>query len=79
MIAPDPMTRLVMQILDGTRNRQQLSEFIADLVSSGKLKVNVQGEQKVEMASVYAATVDKILEQMRRQGLLVSASTELNC
>lgn len=73
MIAPDPMTRLVMQILDGTRNRQDLSKYIADLVSSGKLKVNVQGEQKVEMAAVFDATVDKILEQMRRQGLLVHA------
>ncbi|HUP81557.1 MAG TPA: methyltransferase regulatory domain-containing protein [Pirellula sp.] len=79
MIAPDPMTRLVMQILDGTRNRQQLSEFIADLVSSGKIKVNVQGEQKVEMATVYDATVEKILEQMRRHGLLVRSSTERNC
>ena len=72
MITPDAMTRLVMQILDGTRNKQDLREYIADLVSSGKLKVNVQGEQKVDMVKVYDATVDKILEQMRRQGLLVA-------
>ena len=70
MLNADPLMRIVIQVLDGTKTRDDLVQYIADLVASGKLSINVQSGAPVDMRAVHAAAVDKIFEQLRRTALL---------
>ena len=71
MLGADPLTKIFIQAVDGTRDQAQLAAFIAELVANGKLNVNVKGDAKVDMAAVHTATVNKILEQLRKSALLI--------
>jgi len=70
MLNADPLTRLVLPALDGTRTKADVADFIGALAASGKLNINVQGNSSVDMNAVHKATVDKILEQLRRSAML---------
>ena len=72
MLNADPLTRIVLPVIDGTRTREGIGQFIGELAASGKLNINVQGNSIVDMTAVHKATVDKILEQLRRSAMLTS-------
>lgn len=71
MLNADPLTRIVLPALDGTRTKADVADFIGALAASGKLNINVQGNSSVDMNAVHKATVDKILEQLRRSAMLI--------
>ena len=74
MINIDPLTRLIMQSVDGSKSKADLVQHVADLARDGKLNISVKGEQPVDMGAVHRATIDKILEQLRKAALLVKSS-----
>jgi len=70
MLNADPLTRIILPVIDGTRTREGIGQFIGDLAASGKLNINVKGTSIVDMTAVHKATADKILEQLRRSAML---------
>jgi methyltransferase-like protein/cyclopropane fatty-acyl-phospholipid synthase-like methyltransferase len=69
----DPLTRLILPYIDGTRDRIQLAECIGKLAAEGKIKINFQGgAAPTNMSAVHATAIDKIILQLRRLALLVS-------
>lgn len=75
MYKPDPLTRLLIQSVDGSRTKDDLAKHVGDLAAEGKLNININGEQPVDMAAVHQATIAKILEQLRRAALLVDSGS----
>jgi len=71
MLNPDALTRLLIQVMDGTRTKDELIQYVSDMIASGTLKVTIQGNQPVDMSTVHRATVDRVLEQLRKNALLV--------
>ena len=71
MLNADPLTRIVIQVLDGSRTRADLVKFMSDLAAQGKISVNVQGKAPDDMTMIHAAAIDKVLEQLRRSAVLV--------
>ncbi len=74
MINVDPLTRLLIQSVDGTKTKEELVQQVADLAQAGKLNISVKGEQPVDFDAVHRATIDKILEQLRKSALLVNSA-----
>ncbi len=72
MLNVDALTRLIIQSIDGTRTHAQLVQKIADLAAEGKLNISVKGGAPADMNAIFKATVDKILEQLRKSALLES-------
>ncbi len=71
LLNADLLTRIVLPALDGERTKEGIAQYIAELAASGKININVQGNNPVDMNAVHVATVDKILEQLRRSAMLV--------
>lgn len=67
----DPLSRLLLPMIDGTRTRAQLADYLSEMASSGKVKINVQGTGEVDMERIHRAAIDKVLEQMRSSALLM--------
>jgi methyltransferase-like protein len=68
----DPLSRLVIQQLDGTKNKAAITQFIKKLSDDKKIKINVQGPKPPEMEKVLDATVDKVLRHIQRAGMLIA-------
>ena len=73
MVNLDPLTRLLVQAIDGTKSKADLVQNVADLATAGKLNISVKGDKPVDMEAVHRATIDKVLEQLRKSALLVQA------
>ncbi len=71
MLNVDPLTRIIISKIDGTRTIPQLMEYVGELASQGKLNISVKGDKQIDMTAVHRATIDKILEQLRKSALLV--------
>ncbi len=72
MLQADPLTRFLIDKIDGQHTKEEIVAHIASMIASGKLTMNVQGEAPKDMSSIHRATADKVLEQLRRSALLVS-------
>ncbi len=75
MINLDPLTRLLVQSVDGTKSKADLVQHVANLAKDGKLNISVKGEKPVDLNAVHRATIDKILEQLRKAALLVRSAS----
>ena len=71
----DPPIRLLIQSVDGTKTREDLAQAVADLAAAGQLTISIKGEQPVDMETVSTATVNMLLEQLRKAALLLPAKT----
>ncbi|MEQ1828389.1 MAG: methyltransferase regulatory domain-containing protein [Pirellula sp.] len=72
MLAMDAVSRLFVQAVDGTKDYDQLAEFVAELIAAGKVKVSFQGSGRMDMNAIHKTTVDRLLDQLRRTALLIS-------
>ena len=70
VVHADPLTRMVVPVVDGSRTQEGIAEFIGEL-ARGKLSVEVQGTGSIDWSLVQKATADKILEFLRRSAMLI--------
>lgn len=70
MLNADPLTRLLLTELDGTKTRDDLVAHMGKLAEDGKINVNVKGDAPQDMSKIHGAAVDKVLEQLRRSAVL---------
>jgi hypothetical protein len=71
-----PPARLLMPLLDGTRDRAALTEALLDVAVSGGASVSEQGKpvtDTVRLTEFCRSTVDRELERYAQVGLLVDA------
>jgi methyltransferase-like protein len=71
LLNPDAISRLLIQVIDGTKTKEDLVDVVSQLIASGNLKVTVQNGQNVDMSTIHRITVDKAIEQLRKNALLV--------
>jgi methyltransferase-like protein/SAM-dependent methyltransferase len=72
---PDPLSRRLVQLLDGTRDREMLVHELLEFVQSGRGKVvenGVQIEDMAEIAAILERRVREGIESLVREGMLVS-------
>lgn len=72
MLNADPLTRLLIQELDGSKTRDDLVAYMGKLAAEGKINVNVKGDAPKDMTAIHRAAVDKVLEQVRRSAVLIA-------
>ncbi len=72
MLNADPLTRIMLQVLDGSRSKADLVKFMGDLAAQGKITVNVQGTVPADMSTIHATAIEKVLEQLKRSAMLIS-------
>lgn len=70
MVRTDDLTRLVTAQLDGTKTRENLVALLEKLVLEGMLSVKGPEDRPADMHQVHAATINKMLEQLRSQAVL---------
>lgn len=71
MLAMDAVSRLFVQAMDGNHNLEQLENHVVQLIEDGKIKVSF-GSGRVDMTAVPKATVEKLLDQIARNALIVA-------
>jgi len=72
---PDPLSRRLVQLLDGTRTQQMLVCELLEFVRSGRGKLfenGVQVENLTEVAVILERRVREGLESLAREGMLVA-------
>jgi len=72
---PDPLSRRLVQLLDGTRNQEMLARELLEFVRSGRGKLFENGvlvENLTEVAVILEGRVREGLESLAREGMLVS-------
>jgi methyltransferase-like protein len=72
---PDPLSRRLLQLLDGTRDREMLTRDLIEYVRSGHGEVLENGvpvENMADVAAVLERRVREGLESLAREGMLVS-------
>ena len=72
MFRADDLTRLITGQLDGTKTRDNLVALLEKMVADGMLNVKGPENRPVDMRSVHAATINKMLEQLRSNAVLTS-------
>jgi len=72
MIRLDDLTRLITSHLDGEKTKDNLVALLEKLVAEGLLNVKGPSDQPVDMRQVHAATIDKMLDQLRLNALLTA-------
>lgn len=72
MLNADPLTRFLIEKVDGKNTRQDIANYIGDMIKQGKLNMSVQGETPKDLDAIHLATADKVLQQLRKTALLVS-------
>ncbi len=72
MLNADPLTRLLIEKLDGEHTQQELIDYVRELEESGKISVNVKGDKPKDMTTIHQAAVKKVLEVLRRNALLIA-------
>ena len=70
MFRVDDLTRLIAGQLDGAKTKDNLVALLEKLVADGKLNVKGPEVRPVDMRSVHAATINKMLEQLRSNAVL---------
>ncbi len=71
---PDPLSRRLVQLLDGTRDREMLTRDLIEYVRSGRgevLENGVRSRTKAEVAVILERRVHEGLESLAREGMLV--------
>ncbi len=71
---PDPLSRRLVQLLDGTRNQEMLARELVEFVRSGRGKLSENGvlvEDLTEVAAILERRVREGLESLAREGMLV--------
>src|SRR5207253_9311328 len=72
---PDPLSRRLVQLLDGTRNRETLIRELIEFVESGRGKLVEDGvpvENPSQVAVILERRVSEGHESSAREGTLVS-------
>jgi methyltransferase-like protein len=72
---PDPLSRRLVQLLDGTRDREMLTRDLIEYVRSGHgeaLENGVLVENIADVAAILERRVREGLESLAREGMLVS-------
>ena len=72
---PDPLSRRLVQLLDGTRDREMLTRDLIEYVRSGRGQVLENGvlvENPDEVAIILERRVQEGLESLAREGMLIS-------
>ena len=72
---PDPLSRRLVQLLDGTRNQEMLTCELLEFVRSGRGKLLESGvvvENMGQVAAILERRVREGLESLAREGMLVS-------
>ena len=72
---PDPLSRRLVQLLDGTRDREMLTRDLTDYVRSGQAKLLENGvpvENPAEVAAILERRLHENLQSLAREGMLVS-------
>jgi methyltransferase-like protein/predicted O-methyltransferase YrrM len=72
---PDPLSRRLVQLLDGTRDREMLTRDLIEYVRSGQAKLLENGvlvENLAEVAAILERRVREGLQSLAREGMLVS-------
>jgi len=72
-VAIDPTGRIILQAMDGTRDRAALAELIAKAITSGRLTLLHNGNAVTDVAAIEqnaATTVDTLLSGFRVNALL---------
>ena len=72
---PDPLSRRLVQLLDGTRDREMLTRDLIEYVRSGRGQVLENGvlvENPDEVAIILERRVREGLESLAREGMLIS-------
>jgi methyltransferase-like protein/SAM-dependent methyltransferase len=72
---PDPLSRKLVQLLDGTREQEMLRRDLLDFVQSGQAAVLENGVQINDLAEVEVFLERRVregLESLAREGMLVS-------
>jgi methyltransferase-like protein/predicted O-methyltransferase YrrM len=72
---PDPLSRRLVQLLDGTRDREMLTRDLIEYVRSGHGQVLENGvlvEQMAEVAAILERRVSEGLASLAREGMLES-------
>ena len=70
ILNPDPLTRMIVPLLDGTRNKESLGGFIGELAREKQL-VKTLDNRVVDMDAVQRATLNKILEKLMCSAMLI--------
>jgi hypothetical protein len=71
---PDPLSRRLVQLLDGTRDREMLTRDLIEYVRAGRGKLLENGalvENMAEVASILERRVREGLESLAWEGMLV--------
>ena len=71
---PDPLSRRLVQLLDGTRDRETLKRDLLEYVRMGRGKLLEDGvpvENMAEVAAILERRVREGLESLAREGMLV--------
>jgi len=71
---PDPLSRRLVQLLDGTRNQEMLARELVEFVRSGRGKLSENGvlvEDLTEVAAILERRVREGLESLVREGMLI--------
>jgi hypothetical protein len=72
---PDPLSRRLVQLADGTRDREMLKSELVEFVRSGQGKL-VENGVAIEDLNIVAALlerrIDEGLASLAREGMLVS-------
>jgi methyltransferase-like protein/trans-aconitate methyltransferase len=71
---PDPLSRRLVQLLDGTRNQEMLARELLEFIRSGHGKLAENGvlvEDLTEVAAILQRRVREGLESLAREGMLV--------
>jgi hypothetical protein len=72
---PNPLSRRLVQLLDGTRDREMLTRNLIEYVRSGQGEVLEDGvlvENMPDIAAILERRVREGLESLAREGMLVS-------
>jgi hypothetical protein len=72
---PDPLSRRLVQLADGTRDQKTLTRELVEFVRSGQGKLVENGvpiEDPSEVAAILERRVGEGLESLAREGMLVS-------
>jgi methyltransferase-like protein/trans-aconitate methyltransferase len=71
---PDPLSRRLVQLLDGTRNQEMLARELLEFIRSGRGKLAENGvpvEDLAEVAVILQRRIREGLESLAREGMLV--------
>lgn len=72
MFNADPLTKLILKMLDGEHSKADLVDYLGKLAAEGKLNVTVKGEAPADMRPIHTAAIEKILAQLRRSAVLIA-------